>query len=29
MNEIIEQDANVDKFLSGSDIGEVIKVYNE
>jgi hypothetical protein len=26
MNEFISHDINVDKFLSGSDLGEVIKV---
>jgi hypothetical protein len=26
MNELITHDINVDKFLSGSDLGEVIKV---
>lgn len=26
MNKLIQHDANVDKFLSGSDLGEVIKV---
>jgi len=26
MNEFISHDINVDKFLSGSDLGEVMKV---